>query len=109
MRVVARWSESADVVALELEAVDFLPLGVPRAGQYITLKLTPANAAPLLRSYSLTGTPDDRVYRIAVKIEPEGVGGQYLRHQLGIGDAVEVAAPVWRVSRSMRAMVRWHS
>jgi ferredoxin-NADP reductase len=42
-------------------------------GQFLTLRLpATAGAAPLLRSYSLSGPPAAESYRISVKREPHG-------------------------------------
>ena len=94
LRVAAKRSESSDVVSLELEAADGQPLARPQPGQFITLKLTPGQASsPLVRSYSLSGSPGDPTYRIGVKIEPHGAAGDHIRRDIGVGDRVEVGAP----------------
>jgi ferredoxin-NADP reductase/ferredoxin len=94
LRVAAKRSESADVVSLELESGDGRPLAHPQPGQFITLKLTPGpGAPPLVRSYSLSGSPGQDRYRIAVKVEKHGAGGHYLREAVGVGDQLEVGAP----------------
>ena len=94
LRVATKRSESTDVVSLELESGDGQPLAPPRPGQFITLKLTPGeDASPLLRSYSLAGSPSDASYRIAVKVEAHGAAGRVIRQDIGIGDRVEVGAP----------------
>jgi ferredoxin-NADP reductase/ferredoxin len=48
---------------------------------------------PILRSYSLSGSPSDAGYRIAVKVEPHGAAGQIVRRSLVVGDRLEVGAP----------------
>ena len=53
----------------------------------------PAAAAPLFRSYSLSGPLSPERYRISVKIEPNGAGGIYLREHVRVGDALDVSVP----------------
>src|SRR5262249_27625580 len=65
-----------------------------RAGQYLTLRLQPAESQrPLLRNYSLSGEPGAGYYRIAVKREHDGVASAYLHANVRVGDLLEVAAP----------------
>ncbi|MDX6254075.1 MAG: hypothetical protein QOJ11_409 [Frankiales bacterium] len=94
LRVVAKRAESASVLSLELEAEDGDALARALAGQFITVKLEAGtDAPPLVRSYSLSGPPDSIRYRIAIKVEPHGAAGRYLRDAVDVGDQIEVAAP----------------
>ena len=94
LRVAAKRSESSDVVSLELESDDGQPLARARPGQFITLKLRPGQgSSPLVRSYSLSGSPGDANYRIGVKVEPHGAAGHYIRTDVRVGDRLEVGAP----------------
>ena len=94
MRVAAKRSETATVLSVELEVDDGAPLPHPLPGQFVTLKLQPGGGAPpLVRSYSLSGSPDGPRYRIAVKVEPHGLAGRYLRATVEVGDRIKVAAP----------------
>jgi ferredoxin-NADP reductase/MOSC domain-containing protein YiiM/ferredoxin len=94
MRVVAKRSETATVLSVELEVDGGAPLPHALPGQFVTLKLEPGDGAPpLVRSYSLSGPPDRPRYRIAVKVEPHGVAGGYLRAAIEVGDRIKVAAP----------------
>jgi ferredoxin-NADP reductase/ferredoxin len=65
------------------------PAGAP--GQYLTVRVRPNGSAPLTRSYSLSGIPDERGYRISVK--REGAASRYLHDRVKLGDLLEVAAP----------------
>ncbi|MFC4997847.1 MOSC domain-containing protein [Dactylosporangium cerinum] len=87
--VTAVEPETADVVSLRLAAPDGIPLPVPAAGQFLTLRLGPG----LVRSYSLSGSPGGPAYRISVKHEPGGAGSGYLRDQVRAGTTLDVAAP----------------
>ena len=94
LRVVDKQAESASVLSLTLEADDGEPLPNPLPGQFVALKLEPGDGAPpLVRSYSLSGPPARARYRIAVKVEPHGAAGGYLRAAVDVGDQLEVAAP----------------
>ena len=94
MRVVAKRSETATVLSVEFEVDDGATLPHALPGQFVTLKLEPGDGAPpLVRTYSLSGPPDRPRYRIAVKVEPHGVAGGYLRATVEVGDRIKVAAP----------------
>lgn len=86
--------ESSSVVSLVLEPMDGHPLTVALPGQFVVLRLRPkADAAAILRSYSLSGPPDAGRYRLAVKKEPFGIASIYVNTQLCAGDIVDVSAP----------------
>ncbi len=93
LRVIAKRFETADVVSLHLAPDDGQPLSGARPGQFVTLKLSPTGSAPLVRSYSLSGSPTGVDYRISVKIEPRGAAGQYIRAGVDVGDRLSVGAP----------------
>jgi ferredoxin-NADP reductase/MOSC domain-containing protein YiiM/ferredoxin len=68
------------------------PTPVAAPGQYLTVRVRPdRDAAPLVRSYSLSDVPDERGYRISVK--REGAGSRYLHDHVKVGDMLDVAAP----------------
>src|SRR5262249_56896107 len=63
-------------------------------GQFLPLRLpVTAGAAPVLRSYSLSGPPAATRYRVSVKREPHGAGSQFVHARLRPGDLLEAAAP----------------
>jgi ferredoxin-NADP reductase/MOSC domain-containing protein YiiM/ferredoxin len=69
-----------------------VPAALP--GQFLTLRLHPGPAQPpLLRSYSLSGSPGAPGYRISVKREEHGAASQFLHTRVRAGDTLEVAAP----------------
>ena len=98
LQVVGRRSETATVLSLELEADDGAPLTGALPGQFVTLKLEPGQGAPpLVRSYSLSGSPG----RTAVPNQRQGRArrggrptvarvGQGRRPHLGRGTARRV-------------------
>jgi ferredoxin-NADP reductase/MOSC domain-containing protein YiiM len=94
VRVSDRRRESANVTSLVLEAADELPLTVALPGQFVVLRLVVARGAPAeMRSYSLSGEPSDRRYRISVKRETGGVASAYINEEVRIGDVLEISAP----------------
>jgi MOSC domain-containing protein YiiM/ferredoxin-NADP reductase len=94
LAVTAIDEECADVLSLTLQSKDGQPLPVALPGQYVVLRLHPAEGGPLLfRSYSLSGPASTDRWRISVKIEPQGAGGTYLRQRVRVGDALDVSAP----------------
>lgn len=94
LRVVAKQPESADVTSFLLEARDGSALPGFVAGQYLPVELpVPGRAAPVLRSYSLSGAPGDPLHRISVKRDPRGVASRYLHDQLEVGDFLAAGAP----------------
>jgi ferredoxin-NADP reductase/MOSC domain-containing protein YiiM len=94
MRIAAKARESVDVISLALEPADSRPLAIPKAGQFIVLRLKPEReTSPLLRSYSLSGAPSAAQYRLSIKCEVAGAASAYFDRQVGVGDVVEVSAP----------------
>jgi ferredoxin-NADP reductase/MOSC domain-containing protein YiiM/ferredoxin len=108
LAVTAVSAESETVISLHLAdpGGGSVPAALP--GQFLTLRLYPDHGhpdhghpdhghpdpgPPLLRSYSLSGPPGARDYRISVKREEHGAASQYLHTQIRAGDLVEAAAP----------------
>ena len=95
LRIAAMHRDSRSVHSIVLEPADGDPLPRPLPGQFVTVRLPPSGDAtqPVLRSYSLSGSPDAAQYRISVKLEPNGVASTYLHTHARVGDMLEVAAP----------------
>ncbi len=94
LAVTALERESTSVVSVYL--ADPGGRAVPPAlpGQFLTLRLPAGpDARPLLRSYSLSGTPGADSYRVSVKREPHGRGSRYVHAKVRAGDRLEAAAP----------------
>jgi ferredoxin-NADP reductase/MOSC domain-containing protein YiiM len=94
LAVTAITRESESVVSVHL--ADPGGAAVPPAlpGQFLTLRLpVTAGTAPLLRSYSLSGPPAAKTYRVSVKREPHGAGSEFIHTRLRAGDLLETAAP----------------
>ena len=82
------------MISVRLEPADGEPAAPALPGQFLTVRLRPDPAAPaLLRTYSLSGTPNTASYRISVKREPHGAGSGYLHDRLRVGDVIEAGAP----------------
>ena len=93
MRVAAIDRESASVISVRLVPLDGEPAVPARPGQFLTVRLRPdPGAAPLLRTYSLSGAPNSESYRIGVKREPHGAASEYLHTGLRVGDVIEAGA-----------------
>jgi ferredoxin-NADP reductase/ferredoxin len=93
LRVESITPESADIVSIRMCAEGFHAAAAPQPGQFLTLRVRPDSATPLLRTYSLSGPPSASDYRISVKREPHGVASGYLCTGLRVGDALEAGAP----------------
>lgn len=94
LRVTRKDRESSSVTSLMLEPTDGHPLATALPGQFIVLRLKPAPTAPvLMRSYSLSGEPNDARYRVSIKREVHGAAGAYVETQVGVGDVLDVSAP----------------
>jgi ferredoxin-NADP reductase/MOSC domain-containing protein YiiM len=86
--------ESETVISLHLADPGGGSVPAARPGQFLTLRLHPDPAGPpLLRSYSLSGPPGARDYRISVKREEHGAGSQFVHTRVHAGDLLEAAAP----------------
>ncbi|HET7246000.1 MAG TPA: MOSC domain-containing protein [Streptosporangiaceae bacterium] len=89
---ISRESETVISVHLADPGGGSVPAALP--GQFLTLRLHPDPAQrPLLRSYSLSGPPAARDYRISVKREEHGAASQFLHTRVRAGDLLEAAAP----------------
>jgi ferredoxin-NADP reductase len=94
LTVAAIDRESADVLSLTMQSLDRQPLPTALSGQYVVLRLhATTEGPPLFRSYSLSGPLSTERYRISVKIEPNGVAGNWLREHVRVGDTLEASSP----------------
>jgi ferredoxin-NADP reductase/MOSC domain-containing protein YiiM/ferredoxin len=94
LRVVGLDDESTSVKSIRLVLADGEPAEPALPGQFLTVRLRPdPAAAPILRTYSLSGIPNRQSYRISVKREPHGAASGYLNTRLRVGDVIEAGAP----------------
>jgi ferredoxin-NADP reductase/MOSC domain-containing protein YiiM len=91
-RVSRKLRESDDVTSLLLEPTDGQPVAATLPGQFVVLRLGPAPAPALMRSYSLSGEPGASYYRVSVKREAHGGASAYVNDELQAGDIVQASA-----------------
>jgi ferredoxin-NADP reductase len=84
--------ESDSVTSLVLEPTDRRPVALALPGQFVVLRLGPASAPALTRSYSLSGEPNAASYRVSVKRETHGAASAYVADELQVGDIVQASA-----------------
>ncbi len=84
-------AESAWVTSFRL--ADDGPLPTYQPGQFLTLRVPSAGSPAPVRTYSLSGDPEEGVYRISVKRESHGLVSSDLHAHLHRGDRIEAAAP----------------
>jgi ferredoxin-NADP reductase/MOSC domain-containing protein YiiM len=94
MTVTALDRETESVISVGLAEPGGAAVPPAQPGQFLTVRL-PASPGgqPLVRSYSLSGSPGASSYRISVKREPHGAGSQFMHTRVRAGDRLEVAAP----------------
>jgi len=92
LRVAQKVRESSDVSSLLLEATDGQPLATALPGQFVVLRLGPASRPALLRSYSLSGSPNAASYRVSVKRDAHGAASAYVADTLQVDDIVHASA-----------------
>ncbi|MCF3135421.1 MOSC and FAD-binding oxidoreductase domain-containing protein [Streptomyces olivochromogenes] len=93
MRVTRVVPETPTVSSIYLDTTDGTALPEARPGQYLSVRLAIGNAAPTVRSYSLSAAPTAAGYRISVKHEPHGTVSGYIHAALRPGDLVDIASP----------------
>jgi ferredoxin-NADP reductase/MOSC domain-containing protein YiiM/ferredoxin len=94
LTVTAITHESESVISIEVSDPEGRSLPAARPGQYLTLRVTPPGRdRPVLRNYSLAGSPTPGDYRVAVKHEPDGAASGYLHTHLRVGDELQIGAP----------------
>ena len=92
LRVSRKVRESRNVISLRLEPTDGHPIAAALPGQFVVLRLGPASAPALMRSYSLSGEPGASYYRVSVKREAHGAASAYVDDELRVGDVVHASA-----------------
>jgi ferredoxin-NADP reductase/MOSC domain-containing protein YiiM len=92
LRVSRKVRESGNVISLLLEPTDGQPIATALPGQFVVLRLGPASAPALMRSYSLSGETGASHYRVSVKREAHGAASAYVDDELQVGDIVNASA-----------------
>ncbi|WP_413693744.1 NO-inducible flavohemoprotein [Psychromonas sp. KJ10-2] len=96
--IVKMQQETPLITSFYLQPNDQKPVAEYKAGQYISIYLTPQGQDyQQIRQYSLSGAFDGKGYRISVKKELNGQGeglvSNYLHSQFKVGDTVKVTPP----------------
>ncbi|MFW8595169.1 pyridoxamine 5'-phosphate oxidase family protein [Cribrihabitans neustonicus] len=93
-RVAEAEQETPLIRSLYLEPADGAPLLPFKAGQFLTLKVSPEGASePMVRTYTVSSAPGDPHYRISVKREAGGAVSGFLHDGVQPGDTLAVKAP----------------
>jgi ferredoxin-NADP reductase/MOSC domain-containing protein YiiM len=94
LRIARVERESTSVISLSFESVDEYSLPAPLPGQFLLLRFRPRpDAAPIRRSYSMSGAPGAGTYRVSIKQEVDGLGSTFLCNHVKVGDVLEASAP----------------
>jgi ferredoxin-NADP reductase/MOSC domain-containing protein YiiM len=91
MAVAETVRETPSITSVYLRSEQVLDPVLP--GQYLTLRVSLPDGTSVIRSYSISGMPDSRSYRISVKREQQGIVSRYLHDELRTDATLEVAAP----------------
>lgn len=91
-RIARRVPEAQDIVSFELAPADDAGLPLHQAGQYLPIRVRlPGEAAPQVRTYTLSTAPSDGRFRISVK--RDGKVSTHLHDALREGAIIEARAP----------------
>jgi ferredoxin-NADP reductase/predicted pyridoxine 5'-phosphate oxidase superfamily flavin-nucleotide-binding protein len=92
LRVRKIVDESSVIRSFYLEPIDDAGLIANLAGQHLPIRVQPdPDAAPVIRTYTLSSAPSDGAYRISVK--REGLVSSYLHDNIAVGDSIEARPP----------------
>ena len=100
LRVARVKTESNNINSYHLEPVDQKPLQPFEAGQFLPIRvLSPSDAKPIYRSYSLSGKPGEPFYRLSIKREeggpnrPPGLVSNLFHESMKPGSLLEALKP----------------
>ncbi|MBT8271828.1 MAG: 2Fe-2S iron-sulfur cluster binding domain-containing protein [Flavobacteriaceae bacterium] len=93
VKIADLYKETKDTVVVTFDLPDQLKeiFGFIQ-GQHLILKKT-LNGQDIRRTYSLCTSPDDQIWRVAIKQIPGGLFSTYANEQLAIGDSIEIMNP----------------
>ncbi len=92
LRVAKIVDESSVIRSFHLEPSDDAGLITNLAGQHLPIRVCPdADAAPVIRTYTLSSAASDGAYRISVK--RDGLVSRHLHDTLAVGSVIEARAP----------------
>ncbi len=85
--------ETSDCVSIVLDMPESIKQTFRfNAGQYLTFKKNIHNQE-VRRSYSLSSSPHENIWKVSVKKVENGLFSTYVNHELKIGDVLEVMPP----------------
>ncbi|MDD5198940.1 MAG: ferric reductase-like transmembrane domain-containing protein [Terrimicrobiaceae bacterium] len=92
--VLHREEESATITSFHLRPVDGRRLPPHQPGQFLTVEVTiPNEPRPLVRTYTISDSPNGRTYRLSIKREPRGVVSNYFHDSLAEGARLRARPP----------------
>lgn len=96
-------AESRTITSFYLAAAEGKPLQSFLPGQFLTFDLViPGHSGPVMRTYSLSDSPDRDYYRVSIKRElpprdrtdlPPGISSSYFHDQVDVGTTLRVGTP----------------
>ncbi|MEP0961715.1 MAG: pyridoxamine 5'-phosphate oxidase family protein [Roseobacter sp.] len=95
LKLARRVAETDSITSFYFDPADGRPLDPFKAGQHLPIEVQiPGQVGTSKRSYSLSGSPEDRKsYRLSVKREDNGLVSQYLHDHLHPGSFIEAGPP----------------
>ena len=93
VKIADLYKETKDTVVVTFDLPDSIKeeFGFIQ-GQHLILKKQ-INGQDVRRTYSLCTSPDDQVWKVAIKQIPGGVFSTYANEQLAIGDSIQIMKP----------------
>ncbi|MGL4763336.1 MAG: FAD-binding oxidoreductase [Sarcina sp.] len=89
--------EREDISSLWLEPVDGQKVVLPKAGQFVTLKINSGNERyDVVRAYSLSNKPNTDFYKTTIRKVEDGRASVYLTDIVKEGDIIGVRPPAGR-------------
>lgn len=94
LAITDKIEETADITSFYLAATDGAPLDGFEAGQHLPIELqVPGQAGSTKRTYSLSGAPGDKHYRLSIKREPKGIASRFMHDVLQPGNVINARRP----------------
>lgn len=92
-RIAEITDESNSIRSFHLQPADGRGIVAHKAGQHLPIRVrTDQDAAPALRTYTISTAPSDGYYRISVK--RQGLVSNFLHDSLSVGNVIDVRAPL---------------
>jgi len=92
-RIERKQQESEVITSFVLRPEDGRSVLRHQPGQYLTFGIEVPGHHPLKRNYSISSAPNDEIYRISVKREPQGIASRWLHDEADVGQVLKVAPP----------------